>query len=172
VAQARVPRIAYRVAALCVLAAAFIALAITSPASSAVPVLHRVSPPDHSYSLLLPSGWRFRDVSYPSDHATHLWWTPVDPLARAVIVLSACAGCAWPNPAAAVSDAVSTHRISKTVVAFEGPYSQAEPGYDDNGLVIATPPGPKLGGYVRIDLWLPAEQHALATRILNSFRLR
>jgi hypothetical protein len=167
-----VPRFANRCSALRVLAALLITLAITASASSAAPVLHRVSPPDRAYSLLLPPGWRLRDVSYPSDHATHLWWTPRDPLARAVIVLSGCEGCAWPNPAAAVSDAIKTHRISRTVVAFEGPYNQAEADYEDNGLVIAMPPGPKGGGYIRIDLWLPPTQHAPPTRILNSFRLR
>jgi hypothetical protein len=76
------------------------------------------------------------------------------------------------NPASAVSDAVRTHRISRDVLAFEGPYNQAEAGYDDNGLVIITRRrNGQIDGYVRVDLWLSYAQHALATTILNSFRL-
>jgi hypothetical protein len=138
--------------------------------------LHRVYAPGRAYSLLLPSGWRFRDVSYSSDHATNLWWTPADPLARAVVVLSGCVGCVstnngkTPNPAGAVSDA-STHRISLDELAFSGPYDRAEAGYDDNGLVIVTKARGRVNGYIRLDLWLPPSERSRATAILNSFRI-
>jgi serine/threonine-protein kinase len=148
---------------------------------SAVPnvanTLLRIYSPGRVYSMLLPSGWRFRDASYPSDHATHLWWRAADPQARAVVVLSGCAGCVSaaghnPNPAGAVSDAVSTHRMNADELAFAGPYNQAEAGYEDNGIVIVTKAaGGHITGYVRVDLWLPSSQDALATRILNSFQL-
>jgi hypothetical protein len=159
-----------------VVASAVILLAAAPVTSSAAtPVLNRLHPPDHAYSLLLPAGWRYRDVSYPSDHATQLWWTPRDPLARAIVVLSGCVGCVStngaPNPAGAVADAVQRHRISPNVLAFEGGYDQAEAGYDDNGLVIVTHQNGHVTGFVRIDLWLPYSQHALAAKILNSFRL-
>jgi hypothetical protein len=95
-----------------------------------------------------------------------------------VIVLSGCIGCVTanadgktPDPAEAVSDAVAVHRINAFAVAFEGPYDQAEAGYQDNGLVIITRSSRGISGYVRIDLWLPPTQHALATAILNSFRV-
>lgn len=156
-------------------AAILVFLSVPATGSGGPPSLHRVHPPDSAYSLLLPSGWRFRDVSYPSDHATHLWWTPRDPLARAVVVLSGCEGCVSangaPNPAGAVPDASQHHRISLNVVAFQGPYDQAEAGYYDNGLVLVTHQGGHITGFVRIDLWLPYSQHALATKILDSFRL-
>ena len=146
-------------------------------ASATLPALYRVYPPGRAYSLLLPSGWRFRNASYPSDHATHLWWTPADPLARAVVVLSGCAGCVstnnamTPNPRGAASGAASTSRIGKDEIAFSGPYDQAEPDYPDNGIVIVTESRGRIDGYVRIDLWLPPSRHALARAILNSFRL-
>lgn len=146
-------------------------------ATAALPPLHRVSSPSRLYSLLLPAGWRFDNVSYPSDHATDLWWTPADPLARAVIVLSGCVGCVsaandtTPNPAGAVSNATSTHRLSREAIAFAGPYDQAEADYQDDGIVIVTEKRGRINGYIRVDLWLPANQHALATAILNSFRV-
>ena len=150
-------------------------LSVATAGSAGPTALHRVHPPDGAYSLLVPLGWRFRDVSYPSDHATHLWWTPRDPLARAVVVLSGCEGCVFasgaPNPAGAVPDASQHHRISLNVLAFQGPYDQAEAGYYDNGLVLVTHQGGRITGSVRIDLWLPYSQHALATKILDSFRL-
>ncbi len=93
-----------------------------------------------------------------------------------VIVLSGCIGCVStstgaPNPAGAVSGADSTYRISATKLAFAGPYSQAEAGYDDNGIVLVTKYKGRVSGYVRVDLWLAPSQHSLATRILNSFRV-
>lgn len=48
----------------------------------------------------------------------------------------------------------------------------AEPGYADNGIVVVTRDKGHITGYVRIDLWLPYSRRALATAILNSFRLR
>lgn len=159
-------------------AAAIVFVAFTGWAAAAVPALHRVYPAGRAYSLLLPHGWRFRDVSYASDHATNLWWTPADPLARVVIVLSGCVGCVaagvgkqTPNPAGAVPDALSTYRISPDEIAFAGPYDQAEANYSDNGIVIVETTRGHIDGYVRADLWLPTSQHALATAILNSFRI-
>lgn len=147
-------------------------------ATASPPFLHRVRPPGRAYSLLLPTGWRFYNASYPSDHATNLWWTPSDPLARAVVVLSGCEGCVEavlgeekPNPAGAVPDADSTYRISPDEIAFTGPYDQAEAGYSDNGIVIVTTSDGRIDGYIRVDLWLPPSQHSLATAILNSFRV-
>jgi hypothetical protein len=162
--------------------AALATVAVTGSAgtaSAALPVLDRVYPPNHAYSLLLPSGWRFRDLSYPSDHATNLWWTPTDPLAKANIVLSGCVGCVstnnyrTPNPAGAVPEAASTNRVSPDEIAFTAPADPGDEGdYVDNGVVIVTADRGQVTGYVRIDLWLPPSQHSLATAILNSLRVR
>jgi len=148
-------------------------------ARAAFPALHRDYPPNHAYSLRLPSGWRFLNLSYPSDHATNLWWTPTDPLAKANIVLSGCEGCVETsnyqtlNPAGAVPDAVSTHRVSRDEVEFTAPADPGDEGsYVDKGVVIVTTYRGHVTGYVRVDLWLPPSQHAVATAILNSLRVR
>ena len=40
-----------------------------------------------------------------------------------------------------------------------------------NGIAIVTRQNGRIDGYVSVELWLPPSQHALATTILNSFRL-
>jgi hypothetical protein len=140
-------------------------------------VLHRVSPPHGGYSVLLPTGWRFRDASYPSDHATHLWYQPSNALLKMSVVLSDCVGCVSqnlddtkPNPRGELPQGVvSTYRISKWVLAYEA-FSSDDP-YPDNGMVIVTHRGARVTGSVIVGLWLPQRQHALATTILNSFHI-
>ena len=83
-----------------------------------------------------------------------------------------CSASRPPTPAGAVSDAVSTYRINPDELAFAGPYDQAEADYSDNGLVIVTTCKGRIDGYIRVDLWLPPSQHALATAILNSNSFR
>jgi len=153
------------------------AVSLIPSVSQASVRLHRVSPPGRTYSVELPTGWRYRDVSYPSDHATQLWWTPSDPLARLIVVLSGCIGCVstndytTPNPAGAAAGAVSTYRISPDVLAFTGGFAEDEADYEDNGLVIVTTQNGRIDGYIRADLWLPPGERTLATAILNSFHL-
>jgi hypothetical protein len=40
------------------------------------------SPPGGGYTVALPASWQFRNASYPSDHATHLWYDPAHPLEK------------------------------------------------------------------------------------------
>jgi hypothetical protein len=136
----------------------------------------RVTAPAGAYSLLLPHGWRFRNVSFPSDHASELWWTPQDPLDRLVVTLSGCVGCVSTangaaNPAGAIPDAVATTRLNASEIAFTGPVDSAEPGYGDTGVVLVTCTRGRVDGYIRIDLWLPPREQALAVRITRSLRL-
>ena len=61
-----------------------LATAIGSTAST--PMLKRVSPPRGGYSVELPNTWRFANASYPSDHATHLWFDPRNALRKMLVV--------------------------------------------------------------------------------------
>jgi hypothetical protein len=146
----------------------------TAGGSTATPVLKRVSPPGGGYSVELPSTWRFANASYPSDHATHLWFDPVNALRKMLVVLSGCAGCAetdgQPNPAAGVPQyATKVERLSASEDAFED-FTDDDPWVADGISIVIRQKG-RIDGYASVELWLPPRQHALATTILNSFRL-
>ena len=138
--------------------------------------LHRVSPPHGGYSVLLPRDWRFHDASYPSDHATHLWWEPKNALMKMTVVLSGCIGCVTtsnytkPNPAGELPEGVTSKvRLNKWEMAFQV-YTTDDP-YPDNGIVIVTHNSKGISGSVIVNLWLPTSQHKLATTILRSLRV-
>ncbi len=155
------------------------AAAIVLPAVAAAGTpLQRRSPPGHPYSVLLPAGWRFEDATYPSDHSTHLWWLPVNALQKAEVVLSGCIGCITrhddgrtPYPQGLLpANVISTRRLGPWKIAYVA-YAADDP-YPDDGVVVVTRHGGRISGSVRLDLWLPPSQHGLATRILNSLRIR
>jgi hypothetical protein len=135
--------------------------------------LKRVSPPGGGYRVELPSTWRFANASYPSDHATHLWFDPADALRKMLVVLSGCAGCAetngHPTPAAGVPQgATSVKRLSASEDVFAN-FTEDDP-WVANGVSIVIRQNGRIDGYVSVELWLPPAQHALATTILNSFQ--
>jgi len=166
-----------RIATCCAAGTALIASSLALAAPSTAP-LRRVSPPHGGgYSLLLPSNWHFRDASYPSDHFTHLWYLPSNPLLKLEVVGSGCVGCVSknlnpriPDPTGELPQGVaSSYRISPWVLAYTN-YASDDP-YPDNGLIIVTRYKGTVSGYERFDLWLPASQHKLATTILNSVKV-
>ena len=150
----------------------------TSPATS-VPgapdtALVAKSPPGGAYSIMLPASWQFRDASYPSDHSTHLWYDPTDPLRSLRVVLSGCEGCVrlpgssdpTPHPELALNpnDGVPTiAHLSPDEIGFQR-FGTDNP-FPDNGIVEVLS-----NGYAEVDLWLPPSEHATATSILNSFK--
>ncbi|MGA2006132.1 MAG: hypothetical protein ABSH27_01045 [Solirubrobacteraceae bacterium] len=151
-----------------------ISLLLAAPAPALAGALTRVSPPGGAYSVELPIGWHFKNESYPSDHATHLWSDPADARRKLEVVLSGCVGCAsrgtQPNPIGGLPAGVlSKLSLSRWEVAFTA-RGGGDP-YPDNGIVIVMHRGSQVEGYVQVQLWLPASQHAAATTILNSFRL-
>jgi hypothetical protein len=160
--------------ALVVIAVLASAVALAAPASASAPSLKRVSPPGGGYSVKLPSTWRFANASYPSDHATHLWFDPANALRKMLVVLSGCVGCAEshgrPNPAAGVPQ-YATHvtRLSASEDAFQN-FTDDDP-WTANGISIVIRQDGRIDGYASVELWLSPSQHALATTILNSFRL-
>lgn len=136
--------------------------------------LKRVAPPGGGYRVELPGTWRFKNESYPSDHATHLWFDPADPLRKMVVVLSGCTGCAetngGPNPAGGVPQgAINVIRLSGSEDAFQA-RTHGNP-WVANGISIVSRYHGRIDGFVRVELWLPPRQHRLATTILNSFRV-
>jgi hypothetical protein len=159
-----------------VIALASLIAATSASARPNSPPLKRFSPPHGGYSVLLPSNWLFIDASYPSDHATHLWWAPRNALMKLEVVVSGCVGCASidnykvPNPAGLVPPgAIGKQRINKWEDAYQS-YGTDDP-YPDNGIVIVTHQGSRITGWARFDLWLPASEHTTASAILNSVRL-
>lgn len=144
--------------------------AIAAPGTTPLVGRHKVG-----YSVRLPAAWRFKNASYPSDHATHLWWNPSNALAKMEVVLSACVGCVsknldgkTPNPRGELPQGAIRHVINPYTLGFLT-YSSDDP-YPDNGVIYVTHAGSRITGSVIVHLWLPKSQHALATRILNSFR--
>ena len=150
-----------------------VAFGVAAGAASTV-ALKRVSPPGGGYRVELPSTWRFANASYPSDHATHLWFDPADALRKMLVVLSGCVGCAetngHPNPRAGVpAGATNVKRLSASEDAFQN-FTDDDP-WVANGVSIVIRQNGRIDGYASVELWLPPAQHALATTILNSFRL-
>lgn len=132
-------------------------------------------PPGGGYTVSLPASWKFRNASYPSDHATHLWYDPANPLQKMQVVLSGCVGCADQNLNPAVPDprqlvppgAVSRTRVSPWEERFRL-YTSDDP-YPDNGEIIVLQASGQVTGYDQIQLWLPASRRHQAAAILASF---
>jgi hypothetical protein len=159
---------------ICLLALALLG-STAATAAAAPPLVWRTDVKYHGYKLLLPSNWRYRDASYPSDHSTYLWYDPANPLRKMIITMSGCVGCVdtnfdphRPNPKGELPiDATGLYWISPWKLAFSG-YVTDDP-YPENGLVIVLQQQHAVAGSAIVQLWLPSSQHALATRILNSF---
>jgi hypothetical protein len=164
--------------ALAVLTASVLAALVAAAALGGSPAtsLRPRHPPGGGYSVNLPPTWRFADASYPSDHATHLWFDPANALRKMLVVVSACVGCATvnadgrtPNPRGVVpAGPVSSFRVNRWKAGFLG-YSTDDP-YPARGWVIVLRRGRDIEGYVTVQLWLPKAENGVATRILNSFR--
>jgi hypothetical protein len=151
--------------------------ALVAALAVAGPPLKTVSRP--SYRVSVPATWRFVDASYPSDHSTHVWYDPANPLRRLIVSQTPCVGCidGIHDLRKASQKTIRSHlpgtpdRIwveSSTRVRFlsfdTDPWNRV---YPDNGLLIVRPKGPLAETYVH--LWLPASQHALALQMLHTF---
>jgi hypothetical protein len=163
-----------RLAPICaaVAVAAWLLLGAVGGASAGAS-LKRDSPPGGGYTVELPPSWRFANASYPSDHVTHLWFDPANALRRLLVVVSGCV-CARPNgrpdPAAGVpANPLHVVPLSGTEDAFEV-FTDDDPWVAD-GLSIDILSRGRPAGYASVEVWLPPGEHALATTILNSFRV-
>jgi hypothetical protein len=98
--------------------------------------LHSVS--RHGYRLILPSGWRWLDASYPSDHFTDLYVDPTDANGRLVVVGSACEHCVTVGLSSVVAfvtasrgahlDRVGSRSLSGALLPGIRPGSTGSPG--------------------------------------------
>jgi hypothetical protein len=131
------------------------------------------------YSILVPDGWQFRDRTGLSDHLTHVYRDPVNHRRRLVVTVSTCVGCVMknvasmdfrPDPAKVLPPGVRSQTLlTKWKLAYRA-FWGGNP-YPDNGLVVIHHRRSHIQGYVRTDLWLPASQRSLATRMLDSLRV-
>jgi hypothetical protein len=157
-----------------------VALLVTAAtaAASTQPRLTWRTGQNNGYRVLLPSTWRYRNASYPSDHATYLWYDPTNPLRKLLVTVSGCIGCVEtnfdphrPNPKGELpSYATGLYWISPWKLAFSG-YVNDDP-FPANGLVVVLDYNGRVAGSAIAELWLPTSQHSLATRMLNSFSPR
>ena len=168
-------RLALLALAFCILGnAAVSSAAVRHPAAASFPALKWRTGLRGFYTVPLPVTWRFKDASYPSDHATQLWYDPANPLKKLGVVVSGCVGCVSrhnytdPYPQGELPQGVTgTYRISPGKLAFTA-YATDDP-YPENGMVIVTRHGRAISGSIILQLWLPASQHKLATYILDNF---
>jgi serine/threonine protein kinase len=99
--------------------------ATRAPASDPAQLVPR-TPPNGSYVVQVPASWTFRDTSIPSDHSTHLWYNPTDPLEKLQVIQSGCTGCVFdeagnPDPQKALPNPVeSSFVISLNRPGFVG----------------------------------------------------
>lgn len=131
------------------------------------------------YSLELPTSWHYWRQEHGANWVEYLYRDPSIPWSAMTIEADGCSGCLR-DPSTGTLDLESalgpivtaTHQLSADRLAFSATIDP-DP-LSDNGLVIAIPP--VKGGYVRewwrIDLWLPAHDHALATTILDSVTVK
>jgi hypothetical protein len=149
-------------------------LAVASGCGAAPSGLKQTTLPNNAGTVELPGNWRFRDASYPSDHATWFWYDPTDSFAKLRIVASGCGGCVSRN-----NDGVTPYPQGEmpqfaTVTASPDPYTVTyqvfDTPYADDGMVIVTHTGSTITGSLIFDLWLPTKRHAEAAQILASFQ--
>ena len=135
--------------------------------------LAQTQPPGASYTVLVPADWSYESESAASGQREDAWIGP-NPNDRLRVLTSDCAACVTtssggPNPHGVTlpSGTYSTFSPNRWAVGYAA--TTAGNPYTDNGIVVVTGVPSTPTGYTQIDLWLPASQHATATRILDSF---
>lgn len=129
-----------------------------------------------SYSIQLPTAWHYWRQEHGANWVEYFYRDPNIPWSVLTIEPDGCSGCLR-DPSTGTLDLESalgpivtaTHQLSAYKLAFSA-IVDPDP-LPDNGLVIVIPP--VKDGYVRawwrVDLWLPKGDHAVASKILNSF---
>src|SRR5208282_5442021 len=68
----------------------------TSGANTSPAVLESASPPNGTYSILVPSNWSYHEEPATSEETTDLW-VGANPLEKLQVTVSSCARCAMSN---------------------------------------------------------------------------
>lgn len=129
------------------------------------------------YSLRLPNTWQYWRQERGANWVEYFYRDPSVPWSAMTIEPDGCSGCLRdPTGKLDLESALgpivtATHQLSAYELAFSA-IIDPDP-LPDNGLVLAIPP--VKDGYVRawwrIDVWYPASDHAVVTKILNSFHV-
>ncbi len=161
-------------------AAAFLLAALLAGQAVAAGGLVQRSSKEGAFTIELPSGWRYRDATYPSDHSTEYWTAAGAPSSRLEVNVSGCIGCVerpsctldergcGPYPAADLPHGtLSEQALGKWVEQFVA----RVPGspYLDRGLIVIRHQGGAIRDWASVQLWLPASEKKLADSILASF---
>jgi len=130
-----------------------------------------------AFQVLVPASWRYQYAGQTGDHATYLYYDPADPLNKLQVIGSACYECVFdvvngpsstPDPAMAAPQGATTFVISPTEAGFVV-YDPTNPD-PDNGIVVLVYTSGGFDHYFEVDLYLPANEHATATAMLDSFQ--
>ena len=146
------------------------------PTVAATAGFHVVS--GRGYSFELPNGWSFWRKEMGANWVEYFYRDPAIAWSVMTIEPDGCS-CCLRDPSNNKLDlefalgpvVTATHQLSPTELAFSATIDP-DP-LPDNGLVIAIPPVTQgcVRTWWRIDVWLPASDHAQATKILNSVKV-
>ena len=129
----------------------------------------------NGYCLSLPADWRYRDASYPSDHATYFYWNPDNALEQLTIIGSGCVGCVTKNQDGVTPDPTGILPPTTTNVREISPYvvryTTYEGLYPTSGFVYVLHNERGVSGAFIFSLDLPASKRERAGRIIDSFAL-
>lgn len=132
----------------------------------------------NGYCVTMPSAWRYRDASYPSDHATYYYWNPDNALEQLVIVQSGCVGCVTKNNDGIHPDPSGEFPLNVTAQREVSPYEiryrayGTRSPYPTDGFVYVTHTDKGIDGSIIFALDLPETKTPLAERIIDSFVLQ
>ncbi|MCL6443911.1 MAG: hypothetical protein K6T83_10725 [Alicyclobacillus sp.] len=124
-------------------------------------------------SVDVPQGWDRSSIG-TGDWVGWRYQNPEDPNEQIIVAFSSCIGCYTdangnPNPKQVIPEANATNielQSSGTRVTYQIPAGKNP--YTGSGLLAVTT---DLSGYGYVEVYAPATDAALTTRVLNSFRL-
>ena len=129
----------------------------------------------NGYCLKLPTGWRYRDASFPSDHTTYFYWNPDNALEQLTIIGSGCVGCVTKNQDGVTPDPTGilppTTTNVREISPYEVRYTTYEGVYPTRGFVYVLHDEKGVTGAFIFGLDLPASERERAARIIDSFVL-
>jgi len=133
------------------------------------------------FSVPVPSGWRYKNASYPSDHSTEFWTDPANAKSKLEVQDSGCLGCVQresctlhntgcgPYPEGLVpKGTISKRKLSPWREQFTARNS-ASP-YLDRGLVVIRHHGSQIEDWAYVEIWVPDSEASIANSMLAGFK--